>query len=85
MLCCCCCCYCAAAVVAAAAAVVLSLLSYQGTQSYLREGEAGDPKRLFIGGVGSLYRFRLFEGMWEEDVREGPGSKLVSNLHSLDD
>jgi hypothetical protein len=37
------------------------------------EGEAGDPKRLFIGGVGSLYRFKQYEGQWKNDEKEGEG------------
>lgn len=50
-----------------------------GTQYYLREGEAGDPKRLFIGGVGSLYRIRQYEGMWVDDVRQGSGVATYIN------
>mmetsp|Transcript_25731 Transcript_25731/g.43349 ORF Transcript_25731/g.43349 Transcript_25731/m.43349 type:complete len:550 (-) Transcript_25731:116-1765(-) len=56
----------------------------RGVQSYLREGEAGDAKRLFIGGVGSLYRFRLFDGMWQNDVREGHGVATYVNGDTIE-
>jgi hypothetical protein len=45
----------------------------QGTQLYAREGDMGDPQRLFIGGVGSLYRVKAYEGKWEDDRKQGPG------------
>jgi hypothetical protein len=45
----------------------------KGTQTYLREGEAGDPDRLFIGGTGSLYRFETYVGEWFEGWKEGQG------------
>lgn len=45
----------------------------QGTQTYLRSGELGDANRLFIGGVGSLYRMSSFTGTWDNGVRSGIG------------
>ena len=33
----------------------------------------GDAKRLFIGGNGSLYRIKSYEGQWEDDMQNGKG------------
>lgn len=49
------------------------MVGAQGTQRYVREGDMGDPQRLFIGGVQSLYRVQTHSGSWEDDRREGPG------------
>jgi hypothetical protein len=49
----------------------------RATQSALRSGAGGHPKRLFIGGVGSLYRFRLHEGQWLDDIRTGHGECYI--------
>ncbi len=50
-----------------------------GVQEYLKEGEAGDPDRLYIGGVGSLYRFKRYEGEWLEGWKEGHGKLYYVN------
>ena len=46
----------------------------RGTQSYVREGDMGDPRRLFIGGVHSLYRVQAYSGAWEDDKQQGQGT-----------
>jgi len=51
----------------------------KGRQFFLREGEIGDPYRLFIGGKGSLYRLKEFVGCWDDDVRQGIGKAVYSN------
>lgn len=33
----------------------------------------GEPKRMFIGGKGSLYRIKEYIGMWEDDEKHGMG------------
>lgn len=33
----------------------------------------GDPKRLYIGGVHSLYRVKSYSGAWEDDRQQGIG------------
>ena len=52
-------------------------MSTQGTQIYVREGDMGDPKRLFIGGVQSLYRVQAYTGAWEDDKKEGTGNTAL--------
>ena len=37
---------------------------------YIKEGELGDSERLFIGGVGSLYRTMSYNGSWEDDAKQ---------------
>lgn len=32
--------------------------------------ERGDPRRMFIGGVGGLYRVFKYSGQWSEGVRQ---------------
>ena len=49
----------------------------RGTQSYVREGDMGDPKRLFIGGVHSLYRVQAYSGAWEDDQQQGQGTSVL--------
>jgi hypothetical protein len=56
----------------------------QGTQQYLRDGEEGDPERMFIGGVDSMYRARLYAGTWVENVREGYGVLTYVNGDSIE-
>ena len=51
----------------------------QGHQYYFKEGEMGDHQRLFIGGVGSLYRVREYIGTWEDGIREGNGKIIYTN------
>jgi hypothetical protein len=41
----------------------------------------GDPKRLFIGGNGSLYRIKSYEGTWENDVQNGKGRLLFTRFN----
>jgi hypothetical protein len=56
----------------------------QGSQSYLLEGESGDPDRLFIGGIDSLYRFKHYEGQWNNDEKEGQGKATYVNGDSIE-
>ena len=42
----------------------------KGLCYYLRDGEAGDATRLFIGGIGSLYRVKFYDGEWQENQKE---------------
>lgn len=51
---------------------------------YLREGEAGDPERLWIGGVGSLYRIGQYSGEWWEDHKHGTGKCTYVNGDSIE-
>ena len=51
----------------------------KGACTYLKEGEAGDPDNLFIGGTGSLYRFDRYDGEWFEGWREGEGNLWYVN------
>lgn len=37
----------------------------------------GDPKRLFIGGVQSLYRVQAYTGTWEGDKKQGIGESTA--------
>jgi hypothetical protein len=53
-------------------------------QTYLREGEAGDPQRYFIGGVGSLYRFKHYSGEWKYDEKDGEGKGTYVNGESVE-
>lgn len=53
-------------------------------QTYLRDGETGDPERLFIGGVGSLYRFKTYSGDWEDNEKQGEGSSTTHITHLCD-
>jgi hypothetical protein len=62
----------------------LSSQFLQGTQTYLLEGEAGDPKRLFIGGIDSLYRFKQYHGEWVDDEKEGQGVATYVNGDSIE-
>ena len=50
-----------------------------GVQTYLKEGDEGEPTRMFIGGVGSLYRFRKYEGEWFDGIKEGDGTGTYVN------
>lgn len=36
----------------------------------------GDPERLYIGGVGSLYRVQSHKGSWDDDKIEGEGQSI---------
>lgn len=51
----------------------------KGNQYYLRDGDAGDSQRLFIGGIGSLYRIQSYTGQWEGNVRHGFGEVTYVN------
>ena len=51
----------------------------KGTQFYLRDGEEGEPSRLYIGGFNSLYRIRTYTGAWVDGEREGPGAITYVN------
>ena len=55
----------------------------KGRQEYLRIGDAGDPDRQCIGGRGSMYRFKFYEGEWQENVREGHGVATFVNDDTL--
>jgi hypothetical protein len=46
---------------------------------YLKDGEIGDVKRMYIGGVGSLYRTARFSGQWEHGERNGVGLLTYTN------
>lgn len=41
-----------------------------GTSVLMLAHERGDPRRMFIGGVGGLYRVFKYSGQWCEGVRE---------------
>lgn len=56
----------------------------RGFQTYLKEGEAGDPDNMYIGGVGSLYRTLTYDGEWFEGWREGHGKLVYVNGDSLE-
>lgn len=56
----------------------------QGEVSYFKDGEQGDQNNLYIGGVGSLYRLKGYEGAWENNVREGKGRQTFSNGDYID-
>ena len=45
----------------------------------LPEHHAGDPDRLFVGGVDAMYRIIRHEGMFEAGVRNGAGKSFYSN------
>jgi hypothetical protein len=49
------------------------MYKYQGVQQYLKDGEEGDPERMYIGGIDSMYRTRTYSGTWMENVRVGHG------------
>jgi hypothetical protein len=51
----------------------------QGTQTYVREGDMGDPLRLFIGGMHSLYRTQAYSGRWADDTKDGQGEATLFN------
>lgn len=51
---------------------------------YIREGEMGDRDRQCIGGVGSMYRMKLFQGEFVENVREGRGVLTYTNDDRLE-
>lgn len=40
--------------------------------------ERGDPRRMYIGGVGGLYRVFKYSGQWSEGVRQ-VNSRSVSD------
>ena len=50
---------------------------------YFKEGELGDAKRLYIGGVGSLYRTFKYSGNWEHNERNGTGVLTYANGDTL--
>ncbi|CAM9371998.1 unnamed protein product, partial [Hapterophycus canaliculatus] len=41
--------------------------------------ELGDPRRMYIGGVGGLYRVFKYSGLWSEGVRQGLGVAEYAN------
>ncbi len=41
-----------------------------GTSVLMLAHERGDPRRMFIGGVGGLYRVFKYSGQWSEGVRQ---------------
>jgi hypothetical protein len=45
--------------------------------------ERGDPKRLFIGHNGSLYRQAAYIGVFKDNVREGYGIAIYANGDQL--
>ena len=51
---------------------------------YLKHGEKGDPERLFIGGVGSLYRIESYQGTWVDNAKEGLGIMTYTNGDTLE-
>lgn len=56
---------------------------YQGTYYYLKARDIGDEKRLFIGGVCSLYRLKEYSGHWVDDARTGQGTATYINGDSV--
>ncbi|CAN0463347.1 unnamed protein product [Ectocarpus sp. 12 AP-2014] len=44
-----------------------------GTSELMLAHERGDPRRMFIGGVGGLYRVSTYSGQWSEGVRQASG------------
>ena len=42
-------------------------------QTFLKDGEQGEPTRIFIGGIDSLYRPKVYIGTWESGERAGLG------------
>lgn len=44
-----------------------------GTSILMLSPERGDPRRMFIGGVGGLYRVLKYSGQWTEGVRQVRG------------
>ncbi|CAM9451858.1 unnamed protein product [Ectocarpus sp. 6 AP-2014] len=44
-----------------------------GTSELMLAHERGDPRRMFIGGVGGLYRVSRYSGQWSEGVRQASG------------
>lgn len=41
-----------------------------GTSVMMLTDERGDPRRMFIGGVGALYRVFKYSGQWSDGVRQ---------------
>lgn len=41
-----------------------------GSSVLMLAHERGDPRRMFIGGVGGLYRMFKYSGQWSEGVRQ---------------
>lgn len=41
-----------------------------GTSVLMLAQEQGDPRRMFIGGVGALYRVMKYSGQWSDGVRQ---------------
>lgn len=44
----------------------------------------GDENRYCIGGLGSMYRMKLFKGNYEDDRRDGPGIMTYTNGDTLE-
>ena len=51
---------------------------------YIRDGEMGDTERYCIGGVGSMYRMKLFKGEFMENIRQGRGVLTYTNDDRLE-
>ena len=58
--------------------------SDQGKQYYFKDGELGDPKRMYVDGVGSLYRMKEYNGTWCENVSAFISYRNISNSLNLD-
>ena len=56
----------------------------QGEMFYIRDGEMGDIDRHCIGGVDSMYRMKLFQGEFVEDIRQGRGILTYTNDDRLE-
>lgn len=56
----------------------------KGEQYFMREGELGDTARQCIGGVGSMYRMKLFKGDYDENIRHGQGILTYTNSDTLE-
>ncbi|CAM9288247.1 unnamed protein product, partial [Ascophyllum nodosum] len=54
-----------------------------GTSVLMPAHEQGDPRRMFIGGVGGLYRILKYYGQWSDGVREGVGLAEYANRDRL--
>ncbi|CAM9181885.1 unnamed protein product [Chrysoparadoxa australica] len=56
-----------------------SRLQGYGSAILMLQRERGDPQRMFIGGIGSLYRFYQHCGRWKHGKKEGFGVGEYAN------
>ena len=55
----------------------------KGLQEYLRDGDTGDLDRYCVGGRGSTYRYKCYDGNWVDDTKSGFGQLYFVNSDSL--